>query len=144
MSSYQHRGELVSCLLKHYRTHGAVSPLPRSGRPTKFTREIMDVIESTMQSKDETTAQVLKMRLHRLDISISTRTVLKGREHLSCIYRGSAYCQLIRGVNKQKCLEWVWHIGTTTIVYIHCQCPFPIQTFSSGVCASRDQTKNKG
>lgn len=55
VSSYQRRGELISRqtiwrLLKHYRTHDTVSPLPRSVRPTKLTQEVMDVIESTMQT----------------------------------------------------------------------------------------------
>ena len=37
---------------------------------------------------------------------MSKRTVLTGRKILGWTHRGSAYGQLIRDVNKQKCLQW--------------------------------------
>ena len=109
--AYEGRGskicrQTVWRLLKHYRTHGSTSPLPKSGRPTKLTREVLDVIESTMQADDETTARQLVVKLQGLGISMSKRTVLKGRRSLGWSHRGSAYCQLIRDVNKQKRMEW--------------------------------------
>ena len=37
---------------------------------------------------------------------VSLTTILRNRKQLGWVYRGSAYCQLIRNVNKQKRLEW--------------------------------------
>ncbi len=37
---------------------------------------------------------------------MSQRTILKGRKQLGWNFRGSAYCQLITDVNKQKRLVW--------------------------------------
>ena len=65
-------------LLKHYCTHGSTSPLPKSGRPTKLTHGVLNIIESTMQADDETTAWELVEKLQGLGISISRHTVLKG------------------------------------------------------------------
>ena len=109
---YEHRRgakicrQIVWCLLKHYHTHGSTSPLPKSGRPTKLTCGVLNIIESTMQADDETTARELEVKLQGLGISMSRCTILKGCRSLDWSHRGSAYCQLIRDVNKQKCLEW--------------------------------------
>ena len=106
--SYEKRGETVSRQtiwrwLKHYRTHdGSTSPLPRGGRPTKLTPEVLQLIDSAMQGDDETTAQELVVKLHDLGFLMSKRTVLAGHKRLGWTPRGSAYCQLIRDVNKQK------------------------------------------
>lgn len=51
---------------------------------------------------DETTATQLHELLTHYGIAISLRTVLCCREQLGWTFRGSAYCQLIRDVNKQK------------------------------------------
>ena len=59
-----------------------------------------------MQRDNESTA----IQLHKLLVSrgykISIRTVLRCRSSLGWTFRGSAYCQLIRDVNKQKRLAW--------------------------------------
>ena len=93
-------------LRKHVQTHGSTSPLPRSGRPTKLTREVLAIIEAAMQEDDETTAKELKLKLDRAGTPLSLRTILKGRKSLGWSYRGTAYCQMIREVNKQKRLQW--------------------------------------
>ena len=59
-----------------------------------------------MQCDDETTAQELVVKLHDLGFLMSKRTVLTGCKILGWTHRGSAYCQLIRDVNKQKRLQW--------------------------------------
>ena len=50
------------------------------------------------------------MQLHEVllqhGISISLRSVLRGRQTLGWNFRGSANCQLIREANKQKRPEW--------------------------------------
>ena len=67
-----------------------------------ITTEIKAVVEEEMQRDDETTA----IQLHKLLVSrgykISIQTVLRCRSSLGWTFRGSAYCQLIRDVNKQK------------------------------------------
>ena len=70
-------------------------------------REIKQIVEDQMRLDDKTTAY----QLHRLSTergySISLRTVLRCRTALGWTFsRGSAYCQLIREVNKCKRLVW--------------------------------------
>ncbi len=55
---------------------------------------------------DETTAIQLREVLVHNGIGLHIHTVLRSREQLGWTFRGSAYCQLIRDVNKQKRLEW--------------------------------------
>ena len=59
-----------------------------------------------MQNDNETTAQELVAKLRDLGFPLSKRTVLTGHTSLGRTPRGSAYCQLIRDVNKHKRLEW--------------------------------------
>ena len=93
-------------LRKHVQVHGSTSPLPKSGRPTKLTRQVLEMNEAAMQEDDETTAKELKVKLDRAGTPLSLRTILKGRKHLGWTFRGTAYCQMIRDVNKQKRLQW--------------------------------------
>jgi hypothetical protein len=62
---------------------------------------VQQIVEQRMRLDDETTAT----QLHN-GISLSLRTILRCREQLGWTFRGSAYCQLIRDVNKQKRLDW--------------------------------------
>ena len=59
-----------------------------------------------MQEDDETTATLLQTRLAAHNVHVSLSTILRNQRQLGWIYRGSAYCQLIRSENKQKWLEW--------------------------------------
>ena len=88
---------------RHYDQHRSIEPLRSSGRPTKLTDEVLQMIETAMQEDDETTAREISVRLQQLHIShMSLRTILKGRKFLGWTFRGSAYCQLIRVQNKEK------------------------------------------
>ena len=91
---------------KHYLEHHCIAPLQRSGRPTKLTERVLQAIERAMQDDDETTAAELGLLLQQMGVLVSSRTILKGRRALGWSYRGSAYCQLIRAVNKEKRLQW--------------------------------------
>ena len=106
---------------RHYDQHGAIESMRSSGRPTKLTDEVLQVIETAMQEDDENTARELHVRLQQLHIShMSLRTILKGRKLLGWTYRGSAYCQLIRAQNKEKRLEWAGrclHDGFEDVVW---------------------------
>ena len=90
----------------HLRTHGFTSPLPKSGRRTKLSGRVLQSIENSMQTDDETTGKELVSSLSRNGVSISKTTALKGRKLLGWTRRGTAYCQLIRAVNCVKRLEW--------------------------------------
>ena len=59
-----------------------------------------------MENDDETTATQLQAKLADHGVYVSLTTILRNRRLLGWVYRGSAYCQLIRSVNKEKRLEW--------------------------------------
>ena len=59
-----------------------------------------------MMEDDETTVKELKKMLAERGHHISDTSVLKCRRELGWTRRGSAYCQMIRDVNKEKRLEW--------------------------------------
>jgi transposase len=92
--------------LKHYRETGSIGRKVGSGRPSKATAEIKQIVEDQMRVDDETTAYQLHRLLTEKDYSISLRTVLRCRMALGWTFRGSAYCQLICEVNKVKRLAW--------------------------------------
>ena len=92
--------------LKRYRESGSIGRKAGSGRPSKATAEIKKIVEDQMRVDDETTAYQLHRLLTEKGYSISLRTVLRCRTALGWTFRGSAYCQLIREVNKVKRLAW--------------------------------------
>lgn len=96
----------VAKFLKHYEEMGTISRKPGSGRPSKVTEEIKLIVEEQMKKDDETTAYQLHSLLVSKGYSISLKTILRCRISLGWTFRGSAYCQLIRDVNKQKRLAW--------------------------------------
>ncbi len=93
-------------LLYRYRKFCTISRKEGSGRPSKITDYVREIVERQMRADDETTAMQLHEYLTRFGISLNIRTVLRSREQLGWTFRGSAYCQLIRDVNKQKRLQW--------------------------------------
>ena len=59
-----------------------------------------------MRADDEATAVQLCVLLRSKGYSISLSTILHSRKSLGWTFRGSAYCQLIREVNKAMRLDW--------------------------------------
>ena len=96
----------VAKFLKHYKENGSITRKPGSGRPSKITMEIKQIVEEQMKKDDETTAYQLHSLLVAKGYNISLNTILRCRTSLGWTFRGSAYCQLIREVNKQKRLAW--------------------------------------
>ena len=96
----------VHKFLKHYRETGSIGRKVGSGRPSKATAEIKQIVEDQMRVDDETTAYQLHRLLTEKGYSISLRTVLRCRTALGWTFRGSTYCQLIREGNKVKRLAW--------------------------------------
>lgn len=80
--------------------------MPGSGRPTKITEEVKNIVEEQMRHDDETTATQLHKLLANKGHPMSLRTILRCRSQLGWTFRGSAYCQLIRHANKIKRLQW--------------------------------------
>ena len=99
--------ENIHRFLKRYEITHSIRRKPGSGGLSAITEEIKGLVEQQMQTDDETTV----LQLHKLLVSrgykISARTVLRCRKALGWTFRGSAYCQLIRDVNKVKRLAWV-------------------------------------
>ena len=93
-------------LKRHIRVHNSIDPLPKSGRPTKLTSDVLKIIDDAMEKDDETTAKQLVAELRDAGITASRTTVLKGRRTLGWTTRGAAYCQMIRAVNREKRLKW--------------------------------------
>ena len=73
---------------------------------TKITATVKQLVEEQMARDDETTATQLHKMLLDNGIDISLRTILICRQALGWTFRGSAYCQLIRDVNKERRVEW--------------------------------------
>ena len=96
-------------LVKFFNRFGSTERRPGSGRSTKLTAEIQSIVEDQMQRDDETTAVQLMALLAARDIHLSLSTILRCRKQLGWTFRGSAYCQLIREVNKVKRLEFARH-----------------------------------
>ena len=85
---------------------GTLARRPGSGRKSVITDEVRRVVEEQMRRDDETTASQLHVHLTSLGYTLSLQTILRCRTSLGWTFRGSAYCQLIRDVNKQKRLDF--------------------------------------
>ena len=96
----------VHKFLVTYRETGSVERRPGSGRLSKVTTHVKELVEEQMQKDDETTAYQLHHLLVENRIQISFKTILRCRTTLGWTFRGSAYCQLIREGNKVKRLHW--------------------------------------
>ncbi len=102
----------VAKFLKVYQTTGTIERRAGSGRISSVTWEIKELVEQKMKEDDETTATQLHSMLVVNGITISLRTVLRCRTTLGWTLHGSAYCQLIRQVNKEKRLLWAQQHAT--------------------------------
>ena len=90
----------VCRLLKKHKEIGTIARHPSCGRPTKLTLEVLQIVEAQMQRDDETTAVQLQKILVDSGHPLGLQTILNSCEKLGWTFRGSAYCQLIRNVNK--------------------------------------------
>ena len=106
------RTQTVWRLEGHFKVQETITPLPKSGRPTKLTDVALQKIDAAMMQDDETTARELVTDLLGAGVSVSLSTALKGRRLLCWTRRGMAYCQLIRAENRNKWLDWAQeHLG---------------------------------
>ena len=91
-----------------YRKFCTIARKPGSGRPTKITSHVKQIVEQRMRQDNETTASQLHELLTHNGISSCLRTILRCREQLGWTFRGSAY----REGNKQKRLGWALQYQT--------------------------------
>lgn len=98
--------EGICRFLKRFAERKTIARKPGSGCPLKLSSAVQQLIENTMRTDDETTATQLQAMLAEHRIYVSLCTIVRNRSQLGWIYRGSAYCQLICDVNKQKRLEF--------------------------------------
>lgn len=96
----------VAKFLSRVRATGLTARRAGSGRPTKLTAEVKEIIEAAMRNDDETTAVQLHALLVSKGHNLSLTTILRCRKALGWTFRGSAYCQMIREANKVKRLQW--------------------------------------
>ena len=96
----------IQKFLKKYEECGTIGRREGAGRKTKISAEVRRLVDDKMIDDDETTAKELQKMLSEHGHHISERTALKCHTELEWTHRGSAYCQMIRDVNKEKRLEW--------------------------------------
>ena len=80
-----------------------------SGRPSKITNRVLELVERRMREDDETTAVQVHTLLTSCGISISLPTILRSHAELGWTFRGSKYCLLIRHVNHEKRFQFVYN-----------------------------------
>ena len=85
--------------LRRYRDTGSIGRRPGSGRLSRITAAVIQLVEAQMQKDDNTTAVQLHALLNDNNIDLSLKTILRCRTQLGWTFRGSAYCQLIRTAN---------------------------------------------
>ena len=93
------RRGVLKLLQKHYHSK-TITRLPGSGRRSLVTAEVKRIVEEKMRRDNEATDHQLHALLISKGFPISLRTILSCRTALGWTFRGSAYCQLIRTVNK--------------------------------------------
>ena len=90
----------VAKFLDKFRETGCIGRRIGSGRVSKISAEIKEIVDRQMQLDDETSAiQLHAILTQQYGIKVSRRTSLGWR------FRESTYCQLIREANKQKRLD---------------------------------------
>ena len=101
--------------LQRYEKFGSTKRQPGLGHSSTAGPEIEATIESAMQNDNETTASELKVLLTAKGCSLSLATIKRCRSRIGWTFRGSAYCQLIRKVKKEKRLVWARANLTATL-----------------------------
>ena len=100
--------QTVARFSKNYLETKSICRKDGSGRRSKITVRVLELVEEQMKKDDETTAVQLHSLLSSHGISISLSTILRSRARLGWTFRGSKYCQLIREANKLKRFIWAF------------------------------------
>ena len=81
---------MVWKFIRQFCATGCISRKQGSGRPTKVTAEIKELVETQMNKDDKMTAYQLHKLLTELGYSLSISTVLRCRLELDWTFRGIA------------------------------------------------------
>ena len=92
--------------LRKYKESGGIGRKPGSGTHSKVDERIKKIVDKALEDDNESTGMELSKIVKENGYNLSISTVLRCRRKLGWTCRGSAYCQLIREVNKAKRLEW--------------------------------------
>ena len=136
----------VAKFIARFSRTGTIARQPGSGRRTKITEEVKGIVEEQMQRDDETIASQLHVLLVSLGHRLDLRTILRCRTLLGWTFRGSAYCQLIRDVNKQKQLEFARNHRNDTFdnVIFTDECSVQLESHRRHCCRKQGEPpKNK-
>ena len=87
--------QTIARFIKRFLATGSISRKEGSGRPSKITDQVLELVEGQMRADDETTAVQLHVLLVSNGFDISLSTILRSRTMLGWTFRGSKYCQLI-------------------------------------------------
>lgn len=98
--------QAIDRFIRYYEQSQSLVRKPGSGRQSKLTPTIYQIVEAKMQSDDETTATQLQHILYQSGFYISLATIKRCRKDLGWTFQGSHYCQLIRAPNKLKRSEF--------------------------------------
>ena len=96
----------ISKFIAKYWETGLIGRRTGSGRSSKITAEVKEIMEEQMQTYDETSANQLHRLLKSRRYNISLSMILRCRIALGLTFHSSSYYQLIRHANKQKRLDW--------------------------------------
>ena len=96
----------VTRIIKKFKLTGSVADVARSGRPMKLSEEARGFNDDQMRKDDEMTSGRIKKKLERRGVTVSSSTVRRARKQLGWTLQQTAYCQLIRNVNKEKRLAF--------------------------------------
>ena len=133
--------EGIHKFIERFKESGCLLRRPGSGRPSKITAEIKAIVDQQMQADDETTAHQLHAILKGKGYLITMRTILRCRTSLGWTFRGSAYCQLIRHVNKEKRLEWALkyqHDSFEDVIYTD-ECSVQLESHRRFCCRKKGE-----
>ena len=101
----------VTRLIKKYTKTNSTKDRNRSGRPSKVTKAIQDIIETQMRKDDETTSKDLRAIIRKNHgVKLGSSTIRKARREQGWTMAGSGYCQLIRNYNKPKRVDFVQQV----------------------------------
>ena len=92
----------VRQFLKRYHIYNTIARKQGSCLRPKLSPSVQQLIENAMRENGETTITQLQAMLAHYGVYVSLATIVRNRQELGWVYRGSAYCQLILNASRGK------------------------------------------
>ncbi len=128
----------IHLFFKKFEETGTIARNVGSGRPSKITPAIKSIIDEQMEKDNETSAVQLYELLHAKGVRLSLCTILRCRSALGWTFRGSAYCQLIRGANKVKMLDWCKDDDFANVIFTD-ECSIQMESHRRFACRRKGE-----